>query len=159
MRNTEQDPGMVLAALASYHPNEQAKTDPRFQTNNTLNLAGLEPRVVEYGTPYGDARVPRLMPGVTLTQGAQQQIIRRPLKAGAVPGDPAFMLDYEMARQLQGRLGTSTPLSMAASEQRPQGNPRVAMDRGIQGSSIQQRGTNMSLSGRMAAAGRDPRKT
>jgi hypothetical protein len=143
-----------LAAIASYHPDPRAKQLARYQTNNPLNLAGLEPQVRSYGIPYGDGRVSRPDAGVTLTPNPQQQVITRPSKAGAMPGHPAFMLDQEMAFGTQGRNGTARPLLMSTSEARPQGNPRAAMDRGISGSGAG--GMNTSLSARSAAAGRGP---
>lgn len=150
---SSQDQEARLAALAEAASMRPGSGNPADQRNNPMALLGYEPGMVSYRTPYNDQSVARPTTGVMLTPSPQQRVISRPSKAGAIPGHPAFMLDPGMAQQLQGRLGTAGPLALASSEQRPPGDGQAAMRRGI-GTSTQQRGTDMSLSGRRRAIGR-----
>lgn len=146
MKNAQQEQDARLAALAETASMQPGSGDPRFQRNNPLAFLGYEPGLASYRTPYNDQVVTRPTTGMTLTPSPQQRVIARPSKAGAIPGHPAFMLDPQMERELQGFNGTARPALMAASQQRPPGDPQAGIKRGI-GVPAQQRGTDMTLSG------------
>lgn len=128
--NNQQQPQQNLAAAFSFHPDPAMKADPRFQRNNILNAAGMiGPQEVAYSTPYGDARVGVQQPGLVITD-AQQRVISRPgLKT--MPGMPGMGLQPEQAAMADDLAAVTTQLPMAQSLVAEQGDPQVAMRRGI----------------------------
>jgi hypothetical protein len=134
MRVTKQD--QSLATALSFHPNPQAKQDPGNHRNNPMNLP--QPQQHVYGLLYGDGQIAAEGTNVRINPAAQQQISLYPqgrLPGGTsliTPGHPEQIPSTDLLNQLGDPRRTSTA-AMGASQQRPQGNPRAAMDRGISG--------------------------
>lgn len=120
-----------LAALMSYHP--ARRDDPRYQLNNPLNLADALPQPVERSTPYMDARVPGVMPGVVITPAPQQRVIARPGSKNIV-GAPEFMATPEQLA-MGDNPSLTTNLPMAQIRPTAKGKPRMAggMDTSLSG--------------------------
>lgn len=123
-----------LAAAMSYHPID--KNDPRNQTNNTQVFESMPQQQHVYSNPYGDGQV--VMPGTNpvVTPTPQQQVIVYPsgrLPNGdnpVLPGHPQQILDRASLDRLAASLSPSAA-AMGVSQQRPQGDPRAGIDRGL----------------------------
>jgi hypothetical protein len=126
---------LSLAAASSFHPDPKLKRDPRYQRNNTLNIRSVQHEQPTYGTPYGDAQVVHQGTNLTITGAAQQQIILpgRSMPGGSnpvIPGHPHQIGRREDLERL-GTLAGGTTAAMGGSEQRPLGDGRDAINRGL----------------------------
>jgi hypothetical protein len=126
---------LSLAAASSFHPDQASKQDPRYQRNNTLNIASVQHEQPVYGTPYGDGQVKQQGTNMMITGAAQQQIVvpsgRLPNGTNPViPGHPHQIGRREYLDQLGSMAGGSTA-AMGGSQQRPAGDGRAAIDRGM----------------------------
>jgi len=124
-----------LAAASSFHPDQKLKHDPRYQRNNTLNIRSVQHEQPVYGTPYGDGQVVHQGTNLTITGAAQQQMILpgRGMPGGSnpvIPGHPHQIGKREDLEQLGGLAGGTTT-AMGGSEQRPLGDGRDAINRGL----------------------------
>jgi len=105
-----------LAALFSGHPTEPG--NPRFQRNNTMNAAGLQPQEIQYRTPYNDSAVRHPITGVQL------------VNALATPPRSQFPLTPKQEQAADFLRGTTT-LPMAETERRGPGNRLAGTQNGI----------------------------
>lgn len=149
MKNAQQD--HRLAAMMSFHPDSASKQDPRYMRNNPKNYLSVQPQQHVYSNLYGDGKVVKPGTNPIINPVAQQQIIVRgqgSMPGGdnpVTPGHPDQIARFEQMEQLGNPRLTSTA-AFGASQQRPMGNPRAAIDRGIPGP---------TPSGRSSRAGRN----
>lgn len=149
--------GHTLAAAMSFHPDQGSKRDPRYQRNNPQNYLSVQPEQHVYGTLYGDGRVVKPGTNPIVNPVAQQQMILRDrgsMPGGGnpvTPGHPGQIARFEQMERLGSPALTST-VAFGASQQRPMGNPRVAMDRGIPGPTPTGRGYNTGRIGGLRGA-------
>lgn len=122
---------MNLAAAASFHADPQLKQDPRFQRNNTMNMAGmLGPQDLAYSNPYGDSVVRLQQPGIAVNPAAQQRVIMRPGSKNT-PGLPELMLSPDQLAMADQLAMNTTQLPMGQSQVGGGAPPDVALRQGI----------------------------
>ena len=122
---------MNLAAAASFHADPQLKQDPRFQRNNTMNMAGmLGPQDLAYSNPYGDSVVRLQQPGIAVNPAAQQRVIMRPGSKNT-PGLPELMLSPDQLAMADQLAMNTTQLPMGQSHVGGGAPPDVALRQGI----------------------------
>lgn len=124
-------PSMNLAAAASFHADPQLKQDPRFQRNNTMNMAGmLGSQELAYSNPYGDSVVRLQQPGIAVNPAAQQRVIMRPGSKNT-PGLPELMLSPDQLAMADQLAMNTTQLPMGQSQVGGGAPPDVALRQGI----------------------------